>query len=367
MKLCAVVKASCAAPEEDSGCQICFLPRHVIDAVVKRSSDKNAAVQLGPFICRPFPTPYSAEDARNEAFFEPTVSRDVESLILRPRCRSECDVKPLSSVSAAVVNVTLLRKSKFKPEDCFGYEDAVKTFLVGLFVADKSYVRLDPGFEPFEYAFVKIDEPSTVKEDQALLVCSKTRVVLVGSVSVDRIACRSRLSQLTANLLKLDSFSSAEKELVDHINLVSRFTSQRSTPANPFSRGILVTGLPGVGKTKLVQTVCSKLDVFLVQPSMVELTDANPGETEKKLEAAFEEALVHCLEGRTAMVFDPVEAFCPASAKPRHRRLALKFLGLVEEYLEKEENLFVVGVTSQFRGGYDQGLVSPGRLMTEVS
>ena len=117
------------------------------------------------------------------------------------------------------------------------------------------------------------------------------------------------------------------------------------------------------------------MDALLLEPSTVDLTDgdsgAGVGESEKNLRSLFDVALRHAEdEGTTVLLFNPVDAFCPLSAaqssKPRTRRLALRFLGLVEEYLPRSENLFVIGFTGRFDGASEAALGAPGRLSTRV-
>ncbi|XP_059473219.1 ATPase family gene 2 protein homolog B-like [Neocloeon triangulifer] len=126
---------------------------------------------------------------------------------------------------------------------------------------------------------------------------------------------------------------------------------------------VLVSGPSGCGKTVLVEHLCQRNNLSLIQISGGTFAESKPGEAEQKLRSIFETAkrLTHC-----AIVIDQIEAVCPKindTTQSHSRRLVKQMASLLDEYLH---SVFVVGVTSK-PGNVDPSIIRAGRLEHEIS
>ncbi|CAG0913109.1 unnamed protein product [Notodromas monacha] len=346
---------ACVSPEyDDNGLQTCSFPEQ---AFARLQLTTESWVEVNGFICRATISPYPKADF---LVFEPTVSRNLD-----PPWTGcvECKVEVLKLRFAKNVRVTLLHEGHER-ESILGLEKCVKAFLEGMCIVKHCYVELcDFGV----FKFAKMNVMDSVDENDAFIVDGKTKLFLNDSISVERLKCSRKLEAITANLLELDSFSKARRAVKEIFDMSDVLEKELKRLGNPISRGILLSGVSGVGKTAVVHLVCHLVNALCIAVDPTTVADADPGESEKRLEAVFKNALAHCVEGKVVLLFDPVEVFCPASRKPRSLRLALKFLSLLDCELPQSRNLFVVGVTGQGSGGCHERLASPGRLASQVS
>lgn len=129
----------------------------------------------------------------------------------------------------------------------------------------------------------------------------------------------------------------------------------RRAGARP-SRGVLITGPPGSGKTLLAHALAGRCGAYLVPVSAPDLLSRWAGETEKAIRAIFRRArgAAPCV-----VLFDGVDLLFPARGTERSRT-SLQLISELDS-LDDWSGLVVVG-TAAAADQVDPALLRPGRL-----
>ncbi|KAI9090438.1 P-loop containing nucleoside triphosphate hydrolase protein [Phlyctochytrium arcticum] len=134
------------------------------------------------------------------------------------------------------------------------------------------------------------------------------------------------------------------------------------------SRGLLLHGPPGTGKTMITRTIASAMRVPVLTINGPEIISKFVGETETKLRDLFQRAR----DNAPCIIFvDELDALCSTrtSATELENRIVATFLtlmdGLSEDGSHDSASIFVIGATNR-PNSIDAALRRPGRFDREV-
>lgn len=130
------------------------------------------------------------------------------------------------------------------------------------------------------------------------------------------------------------------------------------------TRGIILHGPPGVGKTYLARAIASDLGVHYLQVNGPQLVSSTYGETEANLRQLFEQARAHA---PAIIVIDELDAIAPprgSSGSQADTRMVTQLLALMDG-LMRIENVVVIGTTNRL-DAIDAALRRPGRFDREL-
>ncbi|XP_054274403.1 ribosome biogenesis protein SPATA5 isoform X2 [Macrosteles quadrilineatus] len=160
-------------------------------------------------------------------------------------------------------------------------------------------------------------------------------------------------------LSDIGGYQEVTKELIDTISHALKPTSSN----NYFSstKGILLYGPNGVGKTYITEAVINEVNAHVVQVNSGELFSKFFGETELRLRKLFEEAKSKC---PSIIVLDNVDTLCSKrGGTEQERRVTSYLLTLIDSL--KDHRTVVLATTSQLNL-IDPSLRRPGRLDCEI-
>ncbi|XBW38299.1 hypothetical protein QEN19_003888 [Hanseniaspora menglaensis] len=142
----------------------------------------------------------------------------------------------------------------------------------------------------------------------------------------------------------------------------------KTTGVEP-SRGILLHGPPGCGKTTIANAIAGELKVPFISVSAPSVVSGMSGESEKKLRELFQEAksLAPCI-----MFFDEIDAITPkrdgGAQREMERRIVAQLLTSMDELSFEKTNykpVIVIGATNR-PDSLDSALRRAGRFDREI-
>lgn len=235
----------------------------------------------------------------------------------------------------------------------------VRNLLSNRLVAPLSCLNVESFFPEGSIAQILILDSSP--ECQSFTVNSKTQII------VQRILTKKWLTVQQASKYQklggLDRIYGELKELVVNPQSHGHIFHQLNVP-----RGVLLHGPPGCGKSAIVNQLCHENDLFLLPVTCSDVSSSDPGGSESKLAAIFNE----CRTMKTAVVIflDEIDSICPQkkrNANQNHtNRLATCLTGLIDQLASSNHSqVVVIGATNRLED-VDSCLRRPGRLDREV-
>ncbi|EFJ25968.1 hypothetical protein SELMODRAFT_173081 [Selaginella moellendorffii] len=150
-----------------------------------------------------------------------------------------------------------------------------------------------------------------------------------------------------------------------------RFSAEASSIGLKWSRGLLLHGPPGTGKTTLVRAIAEECNAHLISLSAGSVHKAYAGESERVLRDAFSEAGKHAENGSPAIIFiDEIDTLCPRrdARREQESRLVAQLNTLMDgvaKSSEESSKVFVVAATNRVNA-VDPSLRRPGRFDKEI-
>jgi transitional endoplasmic reticulum ATPase len=129
------------------------------------------------------------------------------------------------------------------------------------------------------------------------------------------------------------------------------------------SRGILLQGPPGVGKTHLARAIANEVGAHFVYVNGPEILSSVQGGTEANLRSIFEEAME---SAPSVVLIDELDAIAPQRKESGHTdaRMGTQLLSLLDGLVSMED-VVVIGTTNRPEA-LDPALRRPGRLDREI-
>lgn len=172
-----------------------------------------------------------------------------------------------------------------------------------------------------------------------------------------------------SNLAELGGMDDIVSQLMELIGLpILHPEIYKSTGVEP-SRGILLHGPPGCGKTTIANAIAGELKVPFISISAPSVVSGMSGESEKKIRELFQEAksLAPCL-----IFFDEIDAITPkrdgGAQREMERRIVAQLLTSMDELSFEKTNykpVIVIGATNR-PDSLDSALRRAGRFDREI-
>lgn len=198
-----------------------------------------------------------------------------------------------------------------------------------------------------------------ISVDPEHAVCGEgTRVVLRTSAMRPGIA---------ANLVTFDDVGGLQHEIEQIRELVEcplRFPEVYESLGIEPSRGILLYGPPGVGKTYLTRAIANEIGAHFLYINGPEIVSSVHGGTEANLRRIFEEAMEHT---PAVVLIDELDAIAPPrgeSGSQADVRMGTQLLSLLDGLISMED-VIVIGTTNRINA-VDPALRRPGRFDREL-
>ena len=191
--------------------------------------------------------------------------------------------------------------------------------------------------------------------------------LIVGSMQKSILASKNAQKSLPLEMFHMDKFGfemvvGCDGAVHKAKNIVSTFKNPerfKKLPTASIPKGVLLSGLPGTGKTHMVRAMAKEAGVPLLVASSAELA-ANP----EKITDVFQEAK---RQAPCILFFDEVDVLGAkgknrdgSPAAPERLKILNKFLAEIDGF-EKMTGVLVVGATHRSEN-LDEALVRSGRL-----
>jgi ATP-dependent 26S proteasome regulatory subunit len=169
-------------------------------------------------------------------------------------------------------------------------------------------------------------------------------------------------------LLSFENIGGLEKEMATLKEIFInpfQFESLYKEIGVNFSKGVLIYGSPGCGKTLIAKTLCSQSKCHLVEVKVSQLFSTSLNEVEVKLKQLFNEAwssTVPCI-----IFIDEFETLCPQRetlTQQSEKRIVNLFSNLLDES-KTRDNILLLCVTNKI-DLIDKSLRRPGRFDIEI-
>ncbi|XP_076033899.1 ATPase family gene 2 protein homolog B-like isoform X2 [Oratosquilla oratoria] len=133
------------------------------------------------------------------------------------------------------------------------------------------------------------------------------------------------------------------------------------------SKGVLLVGPPGCGKTSIVRQLCAEEEICLVAASGVDIVGPHHGETESNFRKIGNQAQSLSREGPCILFLDELDSLCSkktADSQVHELQLTAQVLLVLDE-CSNCPNLFVIGATNR-PYDLDTGVRRSGRFEIEI-
>eukprot|EP00124_Ichthyophonus_hoferi_P004021 Ihof_evm2s397 gene=Ihof_evmTU2s397 len=158
----------------------------------------------------------------------------------------------------------------------------------------------------------------------------------------------------------------AKQALIEVIGYPLQYKSMFTSLGLEPPKGVLLYGLPGVGKTLLVSSVARQCGAHVIVVNGPSIYGAYLGESEQNLQRIFREATASAKEKPTVLFIDEIDALCPSrdESGSAESRVVATLLTLMDG-IEGRGDLVVIGATNR-PNAIDQALRRPGRFDREI-
>ena len=193
---------------------------------------------------------------------------------------------------------------------------------------------------------------------EAIYISRKTEVVVESVMTKKWLDQQNKISAV-----QLGGFSSELDKLKELV--ISPLKNPKTFSRLCTSKGILLHGPSGNGKTEAVHYLCQEFGLSLMPLQCSDLSSSQPGESENKLRAVFLETEMNSRDNPTILFLDEVDSLCPKrGSNPHAQRLLVCLLTLMDEV---DHNLpLTIMAASSRPEDIDPALRRPGRLDREV-
>lgn len=152
--------------------------------------------------------------------------------------------------------------------------------------------------------------------------------------------------------------------LLLHIKL----SKSNETARLPTSRGVLLHGPPGVGKTLFAKAIAGQLKIGLINVSGTELVTGVSGESEERIRDLFEQA---AMAAPCVLFIDEIETISgnrQNAQKDMERRIVSQLISSLDDLpmMDKGDQVIVIGATNRV-DTLDPSLRRTGRFDQEIS
>ncbi|KAF7394869.1 hypothetical protein HZH66_008043 [Vespula vulgaris] len=130
------------------------------------------------------------------------------------------------------------------------------------------------------------------------------------------------------------------------------------------SKGILLYGTPGVGKSTIANAIISEYNVNSFNVHSSDIYSKSMGETERKLKEIFAEAKA---KTPSIILLEDIDTLCPkrsSSSTDQERRVLAQIISLFDELQNTKNNIIILATTSRIEF-VDASLRRPGRIDKE--
>ncbi|KAK2575726.1 hypothetical protein KPH14_012115 [Odynerus spinipes] len=131
------------------------------------------------------------------------------------------------------------------------------------------------------------------------------------------------------------------------------------------SKGLLLYGSPGVGKSMIANAIISEYNVNSFNVHSSDIYSKSMGETEKRLKEIFTEAKA---KTPSIILVEDIDTLCPkrsSSSTDQERRVLAQLISLFDELQNTKDNIAVLATTSRLEF-VDISLRRPGRIDKEL-
>lgn len=279
------------------------------------------------YVCKIWPRPYDEQYMHfdgsvycidNSEVFGKCMTRinDKGLKIARKESIHLCNSVNIKSLSVKLV-VKTCKLVKFYKKNLSMLNDAVRNVLKFSVLkkgcaVEASETRLG---EQYGLAYIIVCD----MQPNGNLVCGKIGQKV--ELAVDHIESMERFQQRKKfKNINLGGLHKAEQTLKELIKIPLKKKAALKSVGVTCSKGILLRGPAGCGKSSLLKSVAFQCGAYLLCVDGPELTGPRPGETEANLRQVFDKALMLSEEGPCILFFDKIDYYCSKKNKGDSQR-----------------------------------------------
>lgn len=318
------------------------------------------------FLCHVWPR---QDNCEKYIQMDSVVSSNVKSEV----SQCEASVEGVDSTDANILNVSVVvddHSMAVRYKHNLAVQSKVKTQVLNLLrnmsVANGYVVRIHKMELGKLYGISFIVVSGVLETDcsiKVLAVKKSTQVVIDNVVSKERF-----LQQTNRKRTVLGGLGGPLRSLKSVAELAFFKSEHLRRLGVDVSRGIMLRGPPGCGKTSLVHLLVEEFEAHLICLDAGAAYGSRPGETEEMLRKAFQKAVDMSQEGPCIVFLDEVDALCPQrggrGSQPTEGRVVSQLASLLDG-LHSQSGVLVVGATNR-PSAVDSSLRRTGRLEKEV-
>ena len=176
----------------------------------------------------------------------------------------------------------------------------------------------------------------------------------------------------TTTIIPLGGLDNQLNEILNLINLQLNYTELFKTFNVKPTKGILLFGPPGTGKTSLIRHISNNLSIPILLLNGTDLSSPFHGEPEINLRNVFNHARSLTTYKAIIIVIDEIDSLCPSresnnNSEVENRVVAtlLTELDGIQSTTENTPSIFLIGATNR-PNALDNALRRPGRLDREI-